>query len=123
MATANYMTMENFPLFVKEFNTQIKRCPACGLYQDCENDVCEECGEELEEELFYDSIECQETVDDIESRLEDDVNGGLIFHKISVESGYSGGKYSYQGGRGKVSKRHSGYERFCKWFFIAYRSG
>lgn len=52
MATANYMTMENFPLFVKEFNTQIKRCPACGLYQDCENDVCEECGEELEEELF-----------------------------------------------------------------------
>ena len=43
MATANYMTMENFPLFVKEFNTQIKRCPACGLYQDCENDVCEEC--------------------------------------------------------------------------------
>lgn len=37
MATANYMTMENFPLFVKEFNTQIKRCPACGLYQDCEN--------------------------------------------------------------------------------------
>ena len=48
MAAANYMTMENFPLFVKEFNTQIKRCPACGLYQDCENDVCEECGEELE---------------------------------------------------------------------------
>lgn len=38
MATANYMTMENFPLFVKEFNTQIKRCPACGLYQDCENE-------------------------------------------------------------------------------------
>lgn len=36
MATTNYMTMENFPLFVKEFNTQIKRCPACGLYQDCE---------------------------------------------------------------------------------------
>lgn len=53
MATANYMTMENFPLFVKEFNTQIKRCPACGLYQDCENDVCGECGEELEEELFF----------------------------------------------------------------------
>lgn len=88
MATANYMTMENFPLFVKEFNTQIKRCPACGLYQDCENDVCEECGEELEEELFFDSIECQELVDDIESRLENDVNGGLTFHKISKEYGF-----------------------------------
>lgn len=39
MATANYMTMENFPLFVKEFNTQIKRCPACrsvsGLRERC----------------------------------------------------------------------------------------
>ena len=95
MATANYMTMENFPLFVKEFNTQIKRCPACGLYQDCENDVCEECGEELEEELFFDSIECQELVDDIESRLENDVNGGLTFHKISVESGYYSGVQFY----------------------------
>ena len=73
MATANYMTMENFPLFVKEFNTQIRRCPACGLYQDCENDVCEECGEELEEELFFDSMEGQELVDDIESRLEHDL--------------------------------------------------
>ena len=82
MAAANYMTMENFPLFVKEFNTQIKRCPACGLYQDCENDVCEECGEELEEELFFDSIECQELVYNIESRLENDVNGGLTFHKF-----------------------------------------
>ena len=35
MATANYMTMENFPLWVKELHTQIQRCPACGLYQDC----------------------------------------------------------------------------------------
>lgn len=95
MAAANYMTMENFPLFVKEFNTQIKRCPACGLYQDCENDVCEECGEELEEELFFDSIECQELVDNIESRLENDVNGGLTFHKISVESGYYSGVQFY----------------------------
>ena len=69
MATANYMTMENFPLFVKEFNTQIKRCPACGLYQDCENDVCEECGEELEEEIGMSPVLW--SVDSLDWKLKD----------------------------------------------------
>ena len=54
MATANYMTMENFPLFVKEFNTQIKRCPACVLYLVFDIVVCEVCGVELYYELFFD---------------------------------------------------------------------
>ena len=92
MATANYMTMENFPLFVKEFNTQIKRCPACGLYQDCENDVCEECGEELEEELFFDSIECQELVDDIEWRSDfsQDFCGIWLLFRRSILCGNHG---------------------------------
>ena len=49
MATANYMTMESFPLFAREFTSEIKCCKHCGLYQDSDNDVCEECGGELEE--------------------------------------------------------------------------
>jgi hypothetical protein len=44
MATANYMTMESFPLFAREFTSEIKCCKHCGLYQDSDNDVCEECG-------------------------------------------------------------------------------
>lgn len=119
MATTNYMTMENFPLFVKEFNTQIKRCPACGLYQDCENDVCEECGEELEEDLFFDSIECQELVDDIESRLENDVNGGLTFHKISVESGYYSGVQFYVETTDDPTEMDN---EDCRYYFDMYRS-
>ena len=62
MATANYMTMESFPLFAREFTSEIKCCKHCGLYQDSDNDVCEECGGELEEEMFVDEIEVQETV-------------------------------------------------------------
>lgn len=69
MATANYMTMESFPLFAREFTSEIKCCKHCGLYQDSDNDVCEECGGELEEEMFVDEIEVQETVSDIESVL------------------------------------------------------
>ena len=52
MATANYMTMESFPLFAREFTSEIKCCKHCGLYQDSDNDVCEECGGELEEEIL-----------------------------------------------------------------------
>lgn len=88
MATANYMTMESFPLFAREFTSEIKCCKHCGLYQDSDNDVCEECGGELEEEMFVDEIEVQETVSDIESRLDDDVNESLVFHKISVLPGH-----------------------------------
>ena len=67
MATANYMTMESFPLFAREFTSEIKCCKHCGLYQDSDNDVCEECGGELEE----------------------------VFHKISVLPGHYYGVQFY----------------------------
>ena len=95
MATANYMTMESFPLFAREFTSEIKCCKHCGLYQDSDNDVCEECGGELEEEMFVDEIEVQETVSDIESRLDDNVNESLVFHKISVLPGHYYGVQFY----------------------------
>ena len=39
MATANYMTMESFPLFAREFTSEIKCCKHCGLYQDSDNKI------------------------------------------------------------------------------------
>lgn len=119
MATANYMTMESFPLFAREFTSEIKCCKHCGLYQDSDNDVCEECGGELEEETFVDEIEVQEVVSDIEARLEDDVNGSLVFHKISVLPGHYYGVQFYVETTDDPTEMDN---EDCRYYFDMYRS-
>ena len=63
--------------------------------------------------------EVQETVDDIESRLENDVNGGLIFHKISVESGYYSGVQFYVETTDDPTEMDN---EDCRYYFDMYRS-
>lgn len=119
MATANYMTMKNFPLFAREFTFEIKCCKHCGLYQNSDNDVCEECGGELEEETFVDEIDAHEVVSDIESRIEDDVNGSLIFHKISILPGYYCGVQFYVETMDDPTEMDN---EDCRYYFDMYRS-
>lgn len=119
MATANYMTMESFPLFAREFTSEIKCYKHCGLYQDSDNDVCEECGGELEEEMFVDEIEVQEVVSDIESRLDDDVNESLVFHKISVLPGHYYGVQFYVETTDDPTEMDN---EDCRYYFDMYRS-
>lgn len=95
MSAANYKTMANFPLLVREFIVYEKRCLFCGAYQtNEENEVCECCGGELEEISYIDSNSTLEVSTDIQKRL-GDFNQTLLFHKVSVEGGYYYGLQLY----------------------------
>ena len=81
--------------------------------------MCEECGGELEEEIFVDEIEVQETVSDIESRLDDDVNESLVFHKISVLPGHYYGVQFYVETTDDPTEMDN---EDCRYYFDMYRS-
>jgi len=75
MSTSNFYSMDNFPLYVV--------CNSDFTYED------EETGEEIFEEIFvYDFIE------NVESELEK-INDDLLFHKITLKSGYYDGIQLY----------------------------
>lgn len=58
-------------------------------------------------------------MDDIESRLENDVNGSLTFHKISVESGYYSGVQFYVETTDDPTEMDN---EDCRYYFDMYRS-
>ena len=89
MSTANYRTMESFPLYVNEPIFEGYRCPICGAIHDDDYDVCPACGETVEMEdgeyfdpFFYDDL-CGWVEEDIEQE-----NELLNFHEIRLMSGY-----------------------------------
>lgn len=95
MSTANFYTMKNFPLFARDFDVEAKRCPECGGLHYNEEDTCMYCGSEyLEEGVFYDEIDAEVTCHEIEDRL-DALNDDLIFHSVSIRSGYYCGVQFY----------------------------
>jgi hypothetical protein len=70
-----------------------KRCPECEYHQD--EDTCELCGADLAEiEAEFDELAEMFFYEDILAELED-VNAGLLFHEISIESGYYEGLQLY----------------------------
>ena len=95
MGTCNFHSMSNFDLWaVGSDRFYAKRCPEC----DCSGmdaDTCDVCGadlsdvtpefDDLEETLFYDDV-----LRDLE-----EINRGLLFHEISIESGYYEGLQLY----------------------------
>ena len=94
MGTCNFNSMNNFDLWaVGSDRFYSKRCPECEYHQD--GDECELCGadlssidpefDELEEMFFYEDI-----LRDLE-----EINAGLLFHEISIESGYYDGLQLY----------------------------
>lgn len=119
MSAANYKTMENFPLLAGEFVVHEKECLSCGAIQmDGDNDICECCGGELREVSYIDNDSMQDTITSIQKRLTD-LNSGLLFHKVSVESGYYYGLQLY------VEECHNPneYDNIdCRCYFDMYRS-
>ena len=95
MSTANYRTMDNFSLFVREDQDEAKRCPECGAIMDADATACDLCGcEELEDYYFSDEVAWECDRREIEREL-DDLNYDLMFHKISLRSGYYSGVQFY----------------------------
>lgn len=94
MSTANFKTMEHFPLYVVETDVESFRCVDCGIvcYEDDEDGVCPECGGRLES--FADDWLSVDFMQDIQPAL-DDLNYGLSFHHITVRSGYYTGLQLY----------------------------
>ena len=93
MGTANFKSMDKFPLIVAE-DEYIKVCPECGCGQSGV-DKCECCGAiltDVAETYDYD------TMSDIVSEMErfaERLNSSLMFHKVTVESGYYSGVQFY----------------------------
>lgn len=72
MSTANYRTMDNFSLFVREDQDEAKRCPECGAIMDADATACDLCGcEELEDYYFSDEVAWECDRREIERELDD----------------------------------------------------
>lgn len=95
MATANFCTMDNFSLFVKDYYEDAKRCPECGAIMNADATECDYCEcDELEDYRYFDDMSYQDEWSEINHRL-NDINDNLMFHKISLQSGYYTGVQFY----------------------------
>lgn len=95
MSAPNYYTMENFSLFVKDYDEESMRCPEYGTVLGADATVCDICGcEDLEECCCFDNLAWEDDRREIEQELED-INDNLMFHKISLRSGYYYGMQFY----------------------------
>lgn len=92
MGTANFRTPENFPLYARDDDEfYMKWCPECGAWSDCNADTCEECGADLGHvSAEYDHAAAALVYEEVEQALED-LNSRLIFHRVSLRSGYYAG--------------------------------
>ena len=94
MGTCNFNSMTNFDLWaVGSDRFYSKRCPECEYSQD--GDECELCGADLADiEPEFDELAEMFFYEDILADLEE-INAGLLFHEISIESGYYDGLQLY----------------------------
>lgn len=87
MATANFETMGNFPLYARE-SMYCKVCPECGFTCGTDADKCEDCGASLEGvESRYDEWTEQTECDDVQREM-DKFNEDFAFHNLTLKSGY-----------------------------------
>ena len=96
MGTCNFNSMTNFDLWaVGSDRFYSKCCPECEYHQDTDADACEICGADLAEiEPEFDDLAEMFFYEDILRDLEAE-NAGLLFHEISIESGYYEGLQLY----------------------------
>lgn len=100
MGTCNFWTMENFDLWaVGSDRFYSKCCPECN-FGGLEGDVCEYCGADLADvSEEFDEIAEMVFYEDLLADLEEE-NAGLLFHEITIKSGY------YEGLQLYVETRH-----------------
>lgn len=94
MGTCNFNSMTNFDLWaVSGSRFYAKRCPECSCSND--GDICEICGADLSDvREEFDELAEMFFYEDIFRDLEE-INRGLLFHEISIESGYYDGLQLY----------------------------
>lgn len=93
MGTCNFNSMTNFDLWaINDF--YFKVCPECST--GCQDgDTCEYCGADLSDiETEFDEIAETCFYEDVLRELEE-INRGLLFHEISIISGYYVGLQLY----------------------------
>lgn len=103
MSTANFCTMQNFPLYVKTDDD---------FYYETEDG-----------ERIFDEVAVLDFCNEVEDELEN-INDNLIFHKITLKSGYYSGLQFY------VEEVHDNLEDFirywdnydCRYHFGFYKS-
>lgn len=88
MSTANFNSNQlGFPLYVHE-DVYSKVCPECGAWNMETADVCEECGENLENvDARYDAYDTEYLSDEVWSDLRS-INENLEFFRLGIASGY-----------------------------------
>ena len=93
MGTCNFHSMKNFDLWaVDDFYYKI--CPECG-FGGQDGDECEYCGADLSDvDPQFDDVAEMVFYEDILRDLEE-INAGLLFHEISIKSGYYAGLQLY----------------------------
>lgn len=96
MGTCNFNSMANFDLWaVSSSRFYSKRCPECEYHQEEDADACELCGADLTDvSAEFDELEEMFFYEDILRDLEE-INTGLLFHEITIESGYYDGLQLY----------------------------
>ena len=93
MGTCNFNSMTNFDLWaINDF--YFKVCPEC--FTGCpDGDECEYCGADLSDvSAEFDEIGEQEFYEEVLQELEE-INRGLLFHEITIKSGYYVGLQLY----------------------------
>ena len=116
MSMPNFNTMRNFPLYVRDFVSEVDYYPACNTYG--EDGVCPICGATTERKAYLDEVAAFEFVEEMETRL-NDANAKLEFHSIST----MGGKY--YGVQFYVEEKHDPNEYDnddCHYYFDVCRS-
>ena len=96
MSTANFIAQDDFPLFARDFYTEMRRCPDCGSLLPSDDETCEFCGcKGLDEpESIYDDFEADYICGEIEKEM-DELNSGYMFHKLTLKDGYYNGVQFY----------------------------
>lgn len=94
MATANFKTMDNFPLIVAE-NSYVKVCPDCGITNADDADACEDCGCNLADvSPVYDEFGMDYLCSEMK-KVAEAINKETRFHNVTLMSGYYSGVQFY----------------------------
>ena len=97
MGTCNFNSMTNFDLWAVGSDAFYnKSCPECFHITNLDDaETCEECGTDLSDiSAEFDDIAEACFYEDILRELEE-INAGLLFHEITIESGYYEGLQLY----------------------------